>query len=224
MAIVHLIDRTERGVTSVVAQAIHRISRERVRRSEELGVFDSLAHIVVVGVISRGIDRYTATVIADTSRRNNVDGVVFVGMHAGLHRTRNAVAARFAHCDFDDTARRIGVVVGTRYGDHLDLLHVLGIERAEVGCQIVAREVQHSIIDHNACARRAIDRDLVALNPHSRGSAENLHTVLADRHGAVVGHIDYKAVGLAGNQSSRYDHLANRVRGGRDCDVAQVGR
>ena len=208
----------------MVAQTIHRITRERVRRGEELGALDHLAQNVVVGVICRGIDGYTSTVIADTSRRNNVDRVVFVGMHACLHRTRNAVATRFAHRDFDDTARRVGVVVGPRNGYHLDLLHVLGIERAEVGCQIVAREVQHSIIDHNACARRAIDRDLVALNPHTGGCAENLHTVFADRHGAVVGHIDHKAVGLAGNQSSRYHHLADRVRGGRDCDVAQVGR
>ena len=208
----------------MVTQAIHRITRERVRRGEELGALDHLAQIVVVGVICRGIDGYTSTVIADTSRRNNVDGVVFVGMHAGLHRTRNAIAARFAHRDLDDTARRVGVVVGTRNGDHLDLLHVLGIERAEICRQIVAREVQHSIIDHNACARRAIDRDLVALNPDARGCAENLHTVLADRHCAVVGHIDHKAVGLAGNQSSRYHHLTNRVRSGRDCDVAQVGR
>ena len=162
--------------------------------------------------------------IADTSRRNNVYGVVFAGHHASLHRTRYAVAARFAHRDLDDTARRIGVVVGTRNGDHFDLLHILGVERAKVGRQIVAREVQHSIIDHNACARRAIDRDLVALNPHTGSSAENLHTVFANRYGGVIRHIDHKAVGLAGDQSSRYDHLANRVRGGGDCYIAQVGR
>ena len=224
VAVVDLIDRSERTVGALVADTIDRVTRERVRRGEILGALDRLVHIVVVGVISRGIDRYATTVIAYTGRRNDVEGVILAGDYACLHRARNTVTTRFAHCDFDDTARRIGVVVGPRNGDHLDLLHILGIERAEVGRQVVAREVQHTFIDHNARARRTVDRDVVALHPNTGGGRKDLNAVLADRNGGVVGHVDHKAVGLAGDQSSRYDHLANRVRGGHDCDIAQIGR
>ena len=161
--------------------------------------------------------------IAHTCRRNDVEGVVFVRDDACLHRTCHAVAARFAHRDLDDAARRVGVVVGTRYGDHLNLLHILGIERTQVSRQIVAREVQHSLIDHNARARGAVDRDIVALNPYTRGGREDLHTIFTERHSGVVGHIDNKAIGLAGDQSSCYDHLANRVRCGCDRNVTQIG-
>ena len=128
-----------------------------------------------------------------------------------------------AQRDLQDAARRIGVGVGARDGDHLDLLDLRGAQRAQVGEQPFGLHAQFALAHEDLRSRLAVDRDLVVGDPDARSRFEQLHAVLADGRGGV-GHVHDVAVGLAPDELRLDDHPFDRRGGALQHDVAQVGR
>lgn len=114
------------------------------------------------------------------------------------HRDRplHAVLALLAERDADDAARGVGVVIGSRDGYHLDLLDLLGAQRAQVGGQLFGFEPQLAVVDEYLRAALAVDRDLLVVDPYAGCPFEQFDAVLADG-GRGVGHIHHKPVGFA---------------------------
>lgn len=88
----------------------------------------------------------------------------------------------------------------------LDLLDLLGAQRAQVGEQLLGLHAQFAVVDIDLRARLAVYRDLLVVDPNARCAFQQLDAVLADRRRGV-GHVDHEAVGLAADEL-RLDHHA----------------
>lgn len=138
------------------------------------------------------------------------------------HRDRavQAVLAPLAERDFDDAARRVGIVVGAGDGHHLDFLNLLGPQRAQVGEQLLGLHAQLAVVDEDLRAALAVDGYLVVAHPDARRLFEQLDAVAPDGRGGV-GHVDHEAVGFAADELRLDGHPFDLGRRGAERQVAQ---
>lgn len=103
----------------------------------------------------------------------------------------------------------------------LDLLDLLGAQRAQVGEQLLGLHAQFAVVDIDLRARLAVYRDLLVVDPNARCAFQQLDAVLADRRRGV-GHVDHEAVGLAADELRLDHHAFDPGRRAFHHDLAQV--
>ena len=146
----------------------------------------------------RGVDVEAPAVDADVGCRH-VRTAHLALRRAHRDRAVQAVLAPLAERDFDDAARRVGIVVGAGDGHHLDFLNLLGPQRAQVGEQLLGLHAQLAVVDEDLRAALAVDGYLVVAHPDARRLFEQLDAVAPDGRGGV-GHVDHEAVGFAADE------------------------
>lgn len=103
----------------------------------------------------------------------------------------------------------------------LDLLDLLGAQRAQVGEQLLGLHAQFAVVDIDLRARLAVYRDLLVVDPNARCAFQQLDAVLADRR-RCVGHVDHEAVCLAADELRLDHHAFDPGRRAFHHDLAQV--
>ena len=201
--------REARSAVALVAAVIRRRSHQRVCRII-YGVLlrESLLRRIAVPARRRQVE--TPRMVVDRSRRIvRRSHAVMLRVHP--HRTHHAVVEATFERYLYRSARRIGVVVGARLRDHLDLRDIFGAQIADVLHQLLARETHFAVVDIHLGAARAVHRDLVVVDPHPGRLPQQIGAVLAYR-ARRVGHVDHETVGLATYHLRRHHHLADRGR------------
>ena len=168
---------------------------------------------------ARAIEVEFAAVVVEVETR------VVVVLHRAVHGVEceapvQPVVALAPEVNPDRPARGVGVVVGARRGDHLDLADILCPQRTKVAHQLAALHAELPVVDVNLRAGGAVDGNLLVVDPHPRRLLQQVDPVLADRR-RRIGHVHYETVGFAAYQSGLDHHAADLGRRGRKGENSQ---
>ena len=206
MVLAHL--RNGREAHAAVA-VLFAVLRRGLHKRPDGAVFGTLGRQhtrIEIGVPTRRREVEPPDMVVERCR-GRIYGAHLAKIAVHTHRPHHTVVEAALERDLQHTARRVGIVVGTRLRYDLDLRDILGTEITYILHELLTRQTHLSVVDIYRGSLGAVYRDAVVVDPYAGRLLQHLHTILSD--GARrVSHVDDKAVGLAAYHLRRHHHVA----------------